>query len=75
MRLQFRAELFNILNHPNFANPVGDLASLGVPSGFGLSTQTLAKGLGGNEPGGGGFASVFQLGGPRSVQFGLKLLF
>jgi hypothetical protein len=75
MRLQFRVELFNILNHPNFANPVGDLASLGVPSGFGLSTQTLAKGLGGNEPGGGGFASVFQLGGPRSVQFGLKFLF
>ena len=71
-RLQFRSELFNILNHPNFANPVADLSgSLGT---FGVSPSMLAGGLS-PEPGGGGFAQIFQLGGPRSIQFALKLTF
>jgi len=35
--LQFRAEFFDILNHPNFANPDGDLAD----ARFGQSTQTI----------------------------------
>jgi len=34
----------------------------------------LAAGLS-PEPGGGGFAQIFQLGGPRSIQFALKLAF
>ena len=70
-RLQFRSEFFNILNHPNFSAPVGDLAS----PNFGVSTQVLSRGLGGTSAGAGGFNSVFQLGGPRSIQFALKLLF
>jgi hypothetical protein len=36
--LQFRAEFFDILNHPNFANPDGNLAD---GPRFGRSTQTI----------------------------------
>jgi len=37
-RLQFRAEMFNIFNHPNFANP-GNPATWNTAS-FGNITQT-----------------------------------
>lgn len=70
MKLQFRAEIFNIVNHPNFASPQADISS----SNFGQSTQMLADGLGANV-GNGGFSSLYQLGGPRSVQLALKLIF
>jgi hypothetical protein len=73
VRLQFKAEFFNLLNHPNFANPNNDLAG----ALFGQSTSTLSNSLGSNVSGSGGFgfASVFEVGGPRSIQFGLKILF
>lgn len=71
--LQFRAELFNILNHPNFGNPDGNIG-LGNAF-FGLSTQMLNQSLAGGNVGGGGFNPLYQLGGPRSVQFALKLHF
>jgi hypothetical protein len=69
-RLQLRAEFFNVFNHPNFGDPVGDLGS----RLFGLSTQTLARGLG---TGGvnGGLSPLYQVGGPRSVQLALRLGF
>jgi hypothetical protein len=70
-RLQFRVELFNFLNHPNFSNPVSDLSN----PDFGTSISMLSRGLSENSFGDGSFSSIFQLGGPRSVQFGLKLLF
>ncbi|MCI0626514.1 MAG: TonB-dependent receptor [Acidobacteria bacterium] len=70
-RLQFRAEFFNLLNHPNFGNPEGSLAS---PL-FGRSTQMLGRSLGGGTSPGVGFTPLYQIGGPRSVQFALKLDF
>jgi hypothetical protein len=68
--LRFRAEFFNIFNHPNFGSPTNSLPS---PL-FGRSTQTLANGLG-TGGANGGFNPLFQIGGPRSIQLALKLQF
>ena len=81
VNLQFRAEAFNIFNHPNFANPSDPLAPGRLtltrdPSWgfFGPATQTLATGLG---PANvlGQLSPLFQIGGPRSMQFALRLRF
>jgi hypothetical protein len=68
--LRFRAEFFDILNHPNFGAPTNSLTS---PL-FGRSTQTLANGLGSGGANG-GFNPLYQIGGPRSIQLALKLQF
>ncbi len=70
LKLQLRGEAFNLLNRANFGNPNNVLAN---PM-FGQSTQTLARSLG---TGGinGGLSPLYQIGGPRSVQLALKLLF
>ena len=68
--LRFRSEFFNIFNHPNFGNPVSLLTS----QLFGRSTQTLANSLGSGGANG-GFNPLYQIGGPRSIQFALKLQF
>jgi hypothetical protein len=70
--LEFRSEMFNVLNHPNFGPP---LSSLVYGPAFGLATQTLGQSLSGNNIGSGAFNPLYQIGGPRSVQFGLKFLF
>jgi hypothetical protein len=72
LKLQFRAEMFNVLNHPNFAPPVSDITNR---TQFGLSTQTLGNYLAGANIGSGAFNPLYQIGGPRSVQFALKLQF
>ncbi len=71
VRLQFRAEIFNVLNHPNFGQPDGLLNDLT----FGLSTQMLNQSLNGQNLGGGAFDPLYQIGGPRSIQLALKLAF
>jgi outer membrane receptor protein involved in Fe transport len=76
VKLQFRAEMFNVLNHPNFASPIGDLTSpLAVNPQFGQSTQTLSQLLSGGGTGVGALSSLYQIGGPRSIQLALKLFF
>jgi hypothetical protein len=68
--LLFRADVFNIFNHPNFADPVNDLSS----GSFGQSTQTFGKGLG-TGAFGTGLSPLYQIGGARSVQFSFKAQF
>jgi len=63
--LQFRADAFNILNHPNFTNP---FAYIQFGPTYLASTQMLNQGLGGLNP-------LFQQGGPRSLQLSLRLAF
>jgi hypothetical protein len=68
--LRFRAEFFNIFNHPNFGSPINSLPN---PL-FGHSTQTLANSLGSGGANG-GLNPLYQIGGPRSIQLALKLQF
>ena len=79
VKLQFRADLFNILNHPNFANPDGGIctavtqATAGKPADcttrnpyFGQTSSTVA-----NQTGNGAIGN----GTSRQAQFSAKLLF
>jgi len=70
LNLSFRAEFFNIFNHPNFGPPNNSLPG---PL-FGHSTQVLASSLGSGGANG-GFNPLYQIGGPRSIQLALKLAF
>lgn len=73
LTVQFRAEMFNITNHPNFANPFGGTTGQGVgatadpsvgPFGCGCATPDTAS-----------VNPVLGSGGARAIQFGLKFLF
>ena len=70
MAFQARADFFNIFNHPNFGPPTNYLSS---PL-FGQSTQMLGASLGSGGQNG-GLNPLYQIGGPRSAQLALKLLF
>jgi len=64
LRLQLRVEAFNVFNHPNF----GTINPTITGSQFGQATATLAQSLG-------GLSGLYQVGGPRSMQFSLRLVF
>ena len=62
--LQARVDTFNVFNHPSFNNPPGNMRD----ASFGQSKEMLSTGLGGLSP-------LYQVGGPRSMQLALKVLF
>jgi hypothetical protein len=64
--LKFRAEGFNLFNHPSFGNIDNNLSD--GPALFGRASNTLNVQLGGLNP-------LYQVGGPRSIQLALKLTF
>ena len=75
LKLQFRAEAFNIFNHPNFGkinatfcSPTSTSPEFATGCTFGQAIGTLASNLGILSP-------LYQQGGPRSMQFALKLVF
>jgi hypothetical protein len=70
LSLQARADLFNVVNHPNFEPPTNYLSS---PL-FGQATQMLGSSLGSGGDSG-GLNPLYQIGGPRSAQLALKLVF
>lgn len=62
--LQFRAEAFNVSNHPSF----GYIDPTLTDATFGEATKTLSHSLG-------SMSSLYQQGGARSMQFALKVVF
>jgi hypothetical protein len=71
LKLQFRAEMFNVLNHPNFGPPQSGVDA----SGFGVASQMLGRSLAGGFSSAGALDPLYQIGGPRSIQLALKLTF
>ena len=68
---RFRAEFFNVLNHPNFAIPFGALNGYGNtnPSGgVGMGCSCVTPDVAADNP-------VLGSGSNRAIQLGLKLIF
>jgi len=67
VKVEFRAEAFNIFNHPNFGTIQNSLTA----TNFGVALNMLGRQL---SPSG-GLNPLFQIGGPRSMQFALRVNF
>jgi hypothetical protein len=70
-KLQFKGELFNIFNHPLFGTYGYNFTT---PKTFGVPTTMLRNNLS-SSTAASGLSSLYQMGGPRSIQFSLKLTF
>ena len=71
VKLQFRTDFFNVFNHPNFGSVCSSFTECAP---FGRATKMFGKALGSGGLGT-GFNPLYQIGGPRSTQFSLKLTF
>jgi Carboxypeptidase regulatory-like domain/TonB-dependent Receptor Plug Domain len=63
-RLQLRGELFNMFNHPNFGSPSDFIRD----PNFGRPSSMLNRSLG-------GLNALYQMGGPRSGELAIKIIF
>ena len=68
VKLEVKAEAFNVFNHPNFGAPINVLSN---PL-FGISQQSFGRDL---SSGGTGVKPLYQIGGARSMQLAAKLRF
>ena len=67
--LQFQADAFNVFNHPNFEDPIGNDLVVGTPfvgQSASMSGRSLVSG---------GFPSFYSFGGPRAMRLSVKLIF
>jgi hypothetical protein len=67
LRLQFRADLFNLFNHTNFSNPVSNQSN----ANFGKITSTVGSAVATAV----GTTAGLVGGGPRVIQFSMRLQF
>ncbi|MGI8741996.1 MAG: carboxypeptidase regulatory-like domain-containing protein [Bryobacteraceae bacterium] len=70
MRLQLKGEAFNIYNHPNFGAVQTTLTSANFGQATGLLNQLLATGGSAGRT-----SSLYTPGGPRSLEFAIRLSF
>jgi hypothetical protein len=69
VKLELRADVFNVLNHPLFGG-YNNNASFKNPQ-LGIPGSMLSSSL--NQTGAGGLNPLYQIGGPRSMQLSLRI--
>jgi hypothetical protein len=65
---EFRFEVFNFLNHPNFAQPSGSIGTSCTAASCAFQTITRTPDVAATNP-------IIGSGGPRRMQFGVKIIF